>query len=89
MGILKDLYFGKVYPYEHRESKSELAEVRMQVLQCEQAVTERFTTPEDKELLEKYKASLTELSTLESLDSFQRGFRLGARIMLEINESTE
>lgn len=45
-------------------------------------------TDEGKELFHKYSDSQSTLSDMEKCDIFTNGFRLGARLMLEIMDGT-
>lgn len=90
MNILKELFFGNVSPYEKQTPpSSELENLRKLVAKNEQAMSELLTTDEQKERFEKYGDCLSELSRLTELQNFENGFRLGARIMLEIMDDSK
>lgn len=50
---------------------------------------ELLTTDEQKDRFEKYRDCLSELSRLSELQNFENGFRLGARIMLEVMDDSK
>lgn len=90
MNILKELFFGNVYPYEKQTSRnSELDNLRQLVLRNEKAMSELLTTDEQKERFEKYRDCLSEMSRLTEIQNFENGFRLGARIMLEVMDDSK
>lgn len=90
MNILKELFFGNIYPYEKQTAKnSELDHLRQLVCKNEQAMSQLLTTDEQKDRFEKYRDCLSEMSRLTELQNFENGFRLGARIMLEVMDDSK
>ncbi len=90
MNILKELFYGNVYPYEKQTSRnSELDNLRQLVLRNEKAMSELLTTEEQKDRFGKYLDCLSELSRFTELQNFENGFRLGSRIMLEVMDDSK
>ena len=58
-------------------------------LETKKTMSELLTTDEQKDRFEKYRDCLSELSRLSELQNFENGFRLGARIMLEVMDDSK
>lgn len=84
MGILKDLYNGKIYPLEaidpvdeeYRKTCERIGELRYYF--------EKKLPAEDKEKFEEWNQLLHNFAYMEDYANFAYGFRLGLVLMLEV-----
>lgn len=86
MKILEDLWDGKIAP-NHRRSTSEETFLTGMILKNQEKLTSMLT-PEAKELLDKLTDCQGELSSLSDCKIFIEGFRMGARVMMEVLNET-
>lgn len=86
MKILEELWYGNIEPSEYDMSACKDA----LELAChnEEKLKDSLNAIQ-KELFTRYTDSIQELQILLDCALFQRSFRLGARVMLEIMEETE
>ncbi|MBR5090649.1 MAG: hypothetical protein IK093_14560 [Ruminiclostridium sp.] len=81
--ILNKLYYGEICPCEKPAPNTKrFADNREQICSTENKLLELF--PKCKELLDTYTDALHIEAQLECEADFERGFRLGAAIMLNI-----
>ncbi len=84
MHALKELWRGNIAPVERSvRPESDYKKVSLEV--CKQM--DRFLetlTPEEKKQLEDINDLRSDMSLLAEEDAFIRGFRLGARIIMEV-----
>lgn len=89
MRILEDLYCGRIAPHEHRvEPKSEYEKLLQHIIRHEDDLKSTFTE-QQKETFEKYKEYRADLESLTEVEAFISGFKLAARIMMEVTQSDE
>ena len=84
MYVLRDLWRGEISPTDRRvrqgsEYQQRAAEVRKQMMEFAQVLS-----PEDKKRMEAINDERHSLSMMEEEDVFIYGFRLGARMMLDV-----
>ena len=88
MNTLENLYYGNIDPHEHTVSngtdKGELLETVVR-LETEHRAT---LTEQQKALLEQFEKADAEISDRHELQAFTIGFRLAARLMMEVYEPT-
>ena len=80
MNTLENLYYGNIDPHEH----TELLETVVR-LETEHRAT---LTEQQKALLEQFEKADAEISDRHELQAFTIGFRLAARLMMEVYEPT-
>ena len=89
MNILKELWYGRINPSQRTQpddkSTSELTE---QIVEKEDELAP-LLSDEAKEILDQMREKQLELSTENEQKAFISGFRLGARIMLDVMGWTE
>lgn len=87
MKILEQLWHDKI-PFYQRKSleTAEAVRLKKQILEDKEKLTQMLSS-EAKELFEKLMDNEGELSSLTVCDTFTYGFRLGAKIMLEITNT--
>lgn len=89
MRILEDLYCGRIASYEHRiEPESEYEKLLQYIIRNEDDLKLTFTE-QQKETFEKYKEYRADLESLTEIEAFISGFKLAARIMMEVTQSDE
>lgn len=88
VNTLENLYYGNIDPHEHTVSngtdKGELLETVVR-LETEHRAT---LTEQQKALLEQFEKADAEISDRHELQAFTIGFRLAARLMMEVYEPT-
>ena len=86
MRILEEFWYGNIEPTEYNASSCTEYK-KLQELICRNEEKLRATmTDQQKELFEKYTDCTREFQTITDCLIFQNGFKLGARIMLEVME---
>ena len=89
MKILEQLWHDEIPFYQRRPLETEEAlHLKKQISEYREKFAQMLT-PEAMELFEKLMDSEGELSSLTECDTFTYGFRLGAKIMLEITNTDE
>ena len=81
MGILEDLWDGKIAPCERRSTPAEEA-VRKVISKKEEKLAS-LLSPEAMEILGELMDRQGELASLNDCEIFTEGFRMGAKLMLE------
>ena len=85
MRILEEFWYGNIEPTEYDTSSVEYK--KLLELICRNEETLKGTmTDEQKELFEKYSNCMHEYQAITACQIFQNGFKLGARMMLEVME---
>lgn len=84
MDILEDLYYGNLLPQEKcAKLDDEMKELIGLLNRNEEKLTATLSD-EQKETFEKYKDCNREISEICERNAFLNGFRLGARIIIEV-----
>ncbi len=84
MDILEDLYYGNLFPHKKcAKLDDEMKELLGLLNRNEEKLTETLSD-EQKEIFEKYKDCNQEISEICERNAFLNGFRLGARIIIEV-----
>ena len=84
MNTIQDLYYGRVSPYEMSISTaSEYQKLKALADKNEDLLRESLSD-EQKELLDKLIESVTDISSISERDMFIAGFRLGAKLMIDV-----
>ena len=85
MRILEEFWYGNIEPTEYDTSSKEYK--KLQELICRNEEKLRATmTDEQKELFSKYADCVREYQAITDYLLFQNGFKLGARMMIEVME---
>lgn len=86
MRILEEFWYGNIEPTEYDTSScKEYKEVLQLITRNEERLLATMTD-EQKDLFSRYTDCVRELQTMTDCLLFQNGFKLGARIMLEVME---
>ena len=89
MRILEELWYGNVTPGEREVEKGDrMWNLGRLILQNEEEL-EPLLSEKAKEVLEKLRDNQTELNGINECEIFVCGFRLGARIMLEVLDGSD
>lgn len=84
MNTLEDLYYGNIVPNEKcAKLNSEVTELLKLLNRNEEKLTATLTEAQ-KETFEKYKDCNREISEISEREIFLNGFRLGARIIIDV-----
>ena len=84
MDILEDLYYGNLFPHEKcAKLDDEMKELNGLLNRIEEKLTVTLFDGQ-KEAFEKYKDCNREISEICERNAFLNGFRLGARIIIEV-----
>ena len=84
MDILEDLYYGNLFPHEKcAKFDDEVKELLKLLNRNEEKLTATLTELQ-KETFEKYKDCNCEISEISERETFLNGFRLGARIIIDV-----
>ena len=87
--LLTDLYHGHIHPSERTLSHNSACKKALkQVIACGTQLQE-VLAPEDHELLDTYSCNRAQLSGIISEENFIAGLRLGALLILEIQNDTD
>ena len=84
MHILEDLWYGNVAPAERTiRTGSRYAKLQKQLVAAEDALREELS-PDGKNSYAEVCRKQTEMAQIAECDSFIRGVRIGARLVLDI-----
>ena len=84
MGILEDLWDGKIAPSHRKFTPAEEA-LNNTILKKQEKLT-AMLSPEAKEMLEELLDCQGEMASLSDCEIFIEGCRMGARLMQELTE---
>lgn len=81
--ILEKLYYGEISPCSLPSPNTKrYKEASLEVEQINQEILAKY--PDSNELIERLEDAIHVTAACESLQDFERGFRLGAQIMINI-----
>ena len=84
MKIIEDLYYGRISPYEMNISATpEYQKLKALADRKEDSLRE-LLSDEQKELLDKFIETVTDISSISKRDMFIKGFRLGVKLMMDV-----
>lgn len=82
--VLDDLFYGKISPWEDRpESRDEFLALNQKLGKLSDSLDEHLTK-ETRELLDQCLPARADMEALLACGNFKTGFRLGARLVLEV-----
>ena len=81
MGILEDLWDGKIAPCERKTTSAEEA-LQKVILKNQEKLIPMLST-EAREIFDELMDRQGELASMDDCEIFAEGFRMGARVMLE------
>ncbi|HCI60540.1 MAG TPA: hypothetical protein DE313_06985 [Ruminococcus sp.] len=84
MDILEDLYYGNLFPHEKCAKLDDEIKELLGLLNRNKEKLIATLSDEQKETFEKYKDCKQEISEICERNAFLNGFRLGARIIIEV-----
>lgn len=86
---LEDLYYGNIRPYESKISaSSELQRMTQRVDECEAQLSERLDET-GRHTLEALTSAYQEINSINAIENFIIGFRLGARLIIECMDDSD
>ena len=85
MGIISDLYYGRLQPLGECESSSSGYIKTIEKLRnIEEEIVKQY--PDGKDILDKYKDANATLNDIVAFENFERGYKFGARIIMAAME---
>lgn len=84
MDILEDLYYGNLFPHEKCAKLDDETKELLGLLNRNEEKFFATLSDEQKEIFGKYKDCNQEISEICERNAFLNGFRLGARIIIEV-----
>lgn len=88
MTTLEDLYYGNIIPGEHSFKRgSTYSEVLGYIIRHQDDLIPTLSEKQ-KEVFEKLKDCESELHSMNELQSFAEGFKLAARLLIEVMQNT-
>jgi phytoene/squalene synthetase len=84
MNTLEDLYYGNLFPQEKCARLDDDVKELLKLLNRNEEKLISTLSDEQKETFEKYKDCNREISEICEREIFLNGFRLGARIIIDI-----
>lgn len=86
MRLLEEFWYGNIEPTEYDTSSNKEHKKLVEQIYRNEENLKATMTDEQKELFEKYTDCVRENQVITDCLIFQNGFKLGARIMLEVME---
>ena len=84
MDILEDLYYGNLFPHEKCAKLDDEMKDLLGLLNRNEEKLIATLSNEQKEIFGKYKDCNQEISEICERNAFLNGFRLGAKIIIEV-----
>ena len=84
MNTLEDLYYGNLFPQEKCAKLNDEVKELLKLLNRNEEKLAAALTEAQKETFEKYKDCNREISEISEREIFLNGFRLGARIIIDV-----
>ena len=84
MNILEELYYGNIVPNEKCAKFDDEVKELLKLLNRNEEKLAATLTELQKETFEKYKDCNREISEISEREIFLNGFRLGARIIIDV-----
>ena len=84
MDTLEDLYYGNLFPHEKCAKLDDEMKELLGLLNRNEEKLIATLSDEQKETFEKYKDCNREISEISERNAFLNGFRLGAKIIIEV-----
>lgn len=89
MTTLENLYYGNIVPHEHSFKRgSAYSEVLGYIVRHQDNLLATFTE-QQKEIFEKLEDCESELHGMNERQAFTEGFKLAARLLIEVMQDTE
>ena len=89
MRVLKELYYGNISPNERTIAKGSKYESVLNVLTRDEALLSDLLSGAELDLFNEYGDAQAELNSITAVENFVYGFRLGAKVGLEIGEDAD
>ena len=88
MRILEEFWYGNIEPTEYDTSSCKEYKKLLELICRNEEKLQATMTDEQKDLFEKYADCVQEYQTITDCLIFQNSFKLGARMMLEVMETS-
>jgi len=87
--MLKDLYFGKISPWERRKVHSEEQRAISRTIEVEEKYFAEKMSPDDRERFQKLPALYAKLHEPDEIELFSYSLTLGMLLMTDVLEVAE
>ena len=84
MDTLEDLYYGNLFPHEKSAKIDDETKELLNLLNRNEEKLMATLSDGQKEIFEKYKDCNREISEISEREIFLNGFRMGARIIIDV-----
>lgn len=84
MNTLEDLYYGNLFPHEKCAKLNDEVKELLKLLNRNEEKLTATLSEEQKDTFEKYKDCNREISEINEREIFLNGFRLGARLIIDV-----
>ena len=84
MDTLEDLYYGNLFPHEKCAKLDDEVKELLKLLNRNEEKLTATLSEDQKKTFEKYKDCNREISEISEGETFLNGFRLGARIIIDV-----
>lgn len=84
MNTLEDLYYGNLFPHEKCAKFDDEVKELLKLLNRNEEKLAATLTEAQKDTFKKYKDCNREISEISEREIFLNGFRLGARIIIDV-----
>ena len=84
MNTLEDLYYGNLFPHEKCAKLDDEVKELLKLLNRNEEKLTATLSEEQKDTFEKYKDCNREISEINEREIFLNGFRLGARLIIDV-----
>ena len=86
MRILEEFWYGNIEPTEYDTSSNKEYKKLVELIYRDEEKLKATMTDEQKDLFSRYTDAVREYQMITDCLIFQNGFKLGARMMLEVME---
>lgn len=84
MNTLEDLYYGNLFPHEKCAKLDDEVKELLKLLNRNEEKLTATLSEDQKDTFEKYKDCNREISEISEREIFLNGFRLGAKIIVDV-----
>ena len=84
MNTIRDLYYGRISPYEMSISNAPEYQKLKALADKNEDLLRETLSDEQKERLDKLTECITDISSISERDMFIAGFRFGVKLMIDV-----
>ena len=87
--MLKDIYYGRIIPWERRNRKAAEQHEIVRKIDAEENYFESILSEEDRQRFKALSNLISELATTSEAEIFSYGFSMGLLLMAEVMDEAE